>query len=65
MTNTTMTVMVFAESCNIRQIERTYSFGSPEFDENLNANEYKMAKVTRCECLKRTEILLLLLVDVL
>ncbi len=47
MTITTMLVMVFAESNNIRRIERTYSFESPEFDENLNANEYKMAKFTR------------------
>ncbi len=44
---TTMLVMVFAENSNIRRIERTYSFESPEFDENLNANEYKMAKFTR------------------
>ncbi len=47
MTITTMLVMVFAESSNIQRIERTYSFGSPEFDENHNANEYKMAKFTR------------------
>ncbi len=33
--------MVFAESINIRRIERTNSFESPEFDENLNANEYE------------------------
>ncbi len=46
MTITTMLVMVFAESSNIRRIERTYSFESPEF-ENLNSNEYKMAKFTR------------------
>ncbi len=47
MTITTILVMVFAESSNIQQNERTYSFESPEFDENLNANEYKMAKLTR------------------
>ncbi len=47
MTNTTMTVMVFAASSNIQRIERTYSFESPEFDENLNADEYKMEKFTR------------------
>ncbi len=47
MTITTKLVMVFVESSNIRRIERTYSFESPEFDENLNANEYKMAKFTR------------------
>ncbi len=44
---TTMLVLVFAERSNIQRNERTYSFGSPEFDENLNANEYKMAKYTR------------------
>ncbi len=66
MKNTTMTVMVFPESSNSRQIERTYSFESPEFDENLNANEYKMAKFTRPPQtdVKRTEILPHQLVDV-
>ncbi len=47
MTVTTMLTAVYAESNNIQQIETTYSFESPEFDENLNANEYQMAKFTR------------------
>ncbi len=47
MTITTMLVMVFSESSNIQRNERTYSLESPEFDENLNANEYKMEKFTR------------------
>ncbi len=47
LTIATMLVMVFAESSNIQRNERTYSFESPEFDENLNANEYQMGKFTR------------------
>ncbi len=43
----TMLAVVNAAGNNFRRIERTYPFESPEFDENLNANEYKIANLTR------------------
>ncbi len=47
MTVTTTLAVVNAAGYKIQRIERTYSFESPDFEENPNANEYQMAKFTR------------------